>query len=196
MKPKVEIVNHAINQGLLDELIHAYSNSPIYDRKNKDVWEKGIVGYSSDVLVNDLNSYERNRLLSYVSKLYPKVLDYENVSAMFYRWTPNSYIPPHNDGNAKVSITIYLNQMYDPKEGGYFLYKPQGDTKEERASFSDGITGVYSGASGKKDKRHAPDWICIHPTYNRLVYIEGTVEHTVTPVTSLRNRLSLQIFCV
>jgi len=173
MKPKVEIVDRAINQELLDELIYSYSNNPNYDRNNKETWDQSIIGYSSDVLVNDLNDDERERLLSYVFKFYPKLSHYEKVSAMFYRWTPNSYIPPHNDVNATVSITIHLNQMYDPKEGGYFLYKPEG-----------------------KDKRYVPDWICVEPIYNRLVCVEGNVEHTVTPVTSLRNRLSLQMFWV
>ena len=73
MKPKVEIVDRAINQELLDELIYSYSNNPNYDRNNKETWDQSIIGYSSDVLVNDLNDDERERLLSYVFKFYPKL---------------------------------------------------------------------------------------------------------------------------
>jgi len=115
--------------------------------------------------VNELNNHERGRVVEYLNNYLPTIYGcYFN--AMFYRWTHLSHVPIHDDGDVGHAITIYLNKDYRTREGGVFLYRLD-------------------------DKSH---WTGVEPIYNRLVHAEGKVDHFVTPVTSERDILSLQLF--
>jgi Rps23 Pro-64 3,4-dihydroxylase Tpa1-like proline 4-hydroxylase len=93
------------------------------------------------------------------------ILQY-GYNMMFYRWSPLSYIPVHTDNGIFNAATIYLNRDYDIREGGVYMYK----INEEDL------------------------WTGIEPKFNRMVVVQGDVPHWSTPVTSDRNRMSIQMF--
>jgi len=121
--------------------------------------------YSTCVLVNELNNHERGRLVEHLNNYLPSVYGY-NFTAMFYRWTHLSYIPVCDYSHVTHSITVHLNKNYNVREGGVFLYRLNGESH----------------------------WTGVEPVYNRLVHTEGRVDQFVTPVTSNRDKLSLQLF--
>jgi len=169
VEPEVNIIDNIIPVDLCYELISKYSNLDKVDRTNKSYWSDGIIDHSTTVLVNELNNHERGRILEHLHNYLPQIHNcYFN--AMFYRWSHHSYIPPHNDGHVDHAITIHLNEDYLTKEGGVFMYK-------------------------LSSKPHQNDcWTGVEPLFNRTVHSAGLVDHWVTPVTSRRDRLSLQLF--
>jgi hypothetical protein len=164
MKDEIRVIENMLPESFCDELITKYQKKNEVDRTNRTHWGEDIIDYSMIVLVNDLEEYERTRLLTWVNNYLNFPV---SSSAMFYRWTFNSYIPPHADGHVKTALTIHLNKDYHPKEGGIFLYQ---------------------------DKWGSRDWIGVEPRYNLGVFVTGDVHHAVTPVTSNRDRLSIQLF--
>lgn len=115
--------------------------------------------------VNELNNHERGRVMEHLNNYLPTIYGYY-FNAMFYRWRHLSHIPIHDEGHVGHFITIYLNKDYCVSEGGVFLYR-------------------------LNNKSH---WTGVEPIYNRLVHSEGKVENFMTPVTSERDKLSLQLF--
>ena len=124
---------------------------------------------SSYVLVNDITGRTKEKLF--------KVMRENNMpfssksSCMFYRWSTFSYYPTHADMGMARLASIYLNEDYRTCDGGMYLYKD--------------------------DERN--EWIGIEPSFNKSVYFdqtnhpEGTL-HMVTPVTSRKERMSIQMF--
>ena len=84
---------------------------------------------------------------------------------MFYFYHPESHIPWHNDGNHNGGITIYLNDIWDKNNGGYFLFEHENTIQ------------------------------AIVPKRNMAVEQFGGVEHSVSPTTRLSDiRRTIQIF--
>ena len=164
MAKQVNIVDDILPHDLCDELIFKYHNKPSSDKTNHQAWSPDIVDHSTVVLVNELNNHEMGRIMPFVHDALPFLKNYYFIG-MFYRWTHLSYIPIHNDGHVDQALTIHLNPDYSVREGGLFLY---------RINDSDPWTGI-------------------EPIHNRLVHTEKA-DHMVTPVTSHRPRLSLQLF--
>ena len=50
------------------------------------------------------------------------------LNMMFYVWTPGSGINWHQDG-PRFTATLYLNDVWQMKDGGLFLFKEDGETK-------------------------------------------------------------------
>ena len=162
---QINIIDDILPPDLCQELIFKYKSLDRVDRTNKSMWDPGIVDYSTPILVNDLNNHERGRVMECINNYLPQIYDFR-FNAMFYRWTPYSYIPPHNDGHLNQALTLHLNEDYNARDGGVFMYRLEGEDH----------------------------WTGVEPRYNRLVHLEGLIQHWVTPVTAQHDRLSLQIF--
>jgi len=165
---KVEIFEDFLPLQFSKELIETYSQKKAADRTNKTSWDKEIVEHSNFVLVNDLTQEHRFKIVVALQKKDPQIdiNKLVNANAMFYRWSLFSYIPPHNDHDSQLALTIYLNEDYHIKEGGVFMYK----INEE------------------------DNWRVIEPKFNRAVLSKSKVLHWVTPITSNRDRMTIQFF--
>jgi hypothetical protein len=90
-----------------------------------------------------------------------------NLHLMSYVWTKGAWINWHDDGIYKQAITVYLNQNWQPNDGGYFMYVDK-ETKERKV---------------------------VDPTYNTLIYGDSQELHATSPVTSSAElRITLQGF--
>jgi len=91
--------------------------------------------------------------------------EYNSIGCMWYGWIRGSYIPWHGDSHVKFGATIYLNEYWDDDWGGYFAYKDNNEIK------------------------------CIKPEYNKMVFIEPPIQHTVFNTSSVAPiRETIQIF--
>ncbi len=85
----------------------------------------------------------------------------------YFVWTPNSGISTHTDNRYTFGATLYLNQTWDPNDGGIFMYEYDKD-----------------------------DWRAHVPSYNTMVINDTKAWHLVTPVSPFakHNRYTIQIF--
>jgi hypothetical protein len=164
----VKIIDNYLAPDLAKLIMSKFKDKQGCDRTNRTNWDDDIRENSTVILVNDINDYRH-----LLSERANQEFGTENVtfSAMFYRWTPLSYIPPHLDYDLTYAISIHLNENYNPKNGGMFLYKESPDSKH---------------------------WIGVEPIFNRAVLSDTSdgvdMMHQVTPVTSKFDRLSIQMF--
>lgn len=165
----LKIINSFLELNLANQILNEYKDKDGCDRTNRTHWDQDIKGDSTTVLVNDIDS----RFMASLAKRVNEEFNTKNIgfSAMFYRWSPLSYIPPHLDYDITYAVTIHLNRNYNPKNGGMFLYKKHPED---------------------------PCWIGVEPMFNRAVLADTSdgidIWHQVTPVTSRFDRLSIQMF--
>jgi len=91
-------------------------------------WNREIVKDSFPVLIHSI--HRESKLFNNIRKgIENKTkLTVKHHDIMFYYWTRFSYIPWHEDKIYAGSLTVYLNEKWDPDFGGYFLYE---DNKKE-----------------------------------------------------------------
>lgn len=163
----IKIIDNFLEPSMAKVITKKYKNLEGCDRTNRTHWDDDILEDSTVVLVNDVVNYKM-LLNEKVNSAFNTNIEF---SAMFYRWTPLSYIPPHLDYDLNYAVTIHLNENYNAKNGGMFLYKENASDR---------------------------DWIGVEPVFNRAVLADTSdgvdIWHQVTPVTSRFDRLSIQMF--
>jgi hypothetical protein len=145
---------------------------------NLNLWDAGIVHQSSPVLVHPIEQAFSNDLLAELHERGKLPYRHEGITVMFYAWPAGSYIPWHSDFVDKYSMTIYLNQQWNPDHGGAFCWQDWG-------------LGI---------ERH--DWSAppvkaqmIRPQFNAYALMTDTEWHAVTMTTpNAPARLTLQLF--
>ncbi len=168
----LKVIDDFLPKDLAKAILEKYSNTQGCDRTNRTNWDNDIIDHSTVVLVNNIDVPVYSQLLQdKVQQYYHPIAKDVHFSTMFYRWTPFSYIPPHLDYHTDFAVSIHLNENYDPRDGGMFLYK---------------------------NKQSDRDWIGIEPIFNRAVLAstidEPDIMHQVAPVTSKSDRKSIQMF--
>ena len=100
--------------------------------------------------------------------LKPQLPPYSELVIQLYVWQPNSGIAIHNDGGHNFGATVYLNEVWHPNAGGWFIWKDK-ETEE---------------------------WKTILPEKNLMVVNDTREYHLVTSLSSFASpfRLTLQIW--
>jgi hypothetical protein len=183
LEKKIIVVDDVLPEELCNSILERYSNKEEVDRVNKTAWMSDIISQTGMVLINDIDYDITKDIASSIMECsdffegQPKILGNDvnehcnsikeyGYNMMFYRWTSLSYIPVHTDLGIFNAATIYMNKDYDIREGGVYMYR-----------------------INKEDA-----WTGIEPKFNRMVALQGDVEHWSTPVTSDRDRMSIQMF--
>lgn len=121
---KLQVIDNVLSQEVfLSTVEHSnfvYQNYTL--QSSTSFWNSKIVEFSKPVLVYEL--LEKDPLFLKIKK---EVENLKNTSVvlgiLFYFWTPGSYIPWHNDGQAFTNaLTIYLNEEWWYNYGGLFQY--------------------------------------------------------------------------
>jgi|TARA_A200000159_G_scaffold20226_1_gene16778 hypothetical protein len=96
-----------------------------------NTWEEGIIHFSKPVEISQIENKDIIKLINNaIKRTGISPLD-KNVikGALFYKWGPGSYIPWHHDSNYSAGLTVYLNDDWNYKNGGLFVYKDDEDIK-------------------------------------------------------------------
>lgn len=93
-------------------------------------WKHYIKEFSKPVLLHrifgeDFNKIDLMLRSTNISPLNKGVIK----GCMFYYWNPGSYIPWHTDGNHSGGLTIHLNDDWEFRMGGLFLYNVEDEVK-------------------------------------------------------------------
>jgi len=94
-------------------------------------WKDGVKHFSKPIEVFEVVNTNTITLINNaikktdISPLNKNVIN----SVLFHKWGPGSYIPWHNDSNYSAGLTVYLNDDWNYKNGGLFLYKDDEDIK-------------------------------------------------------------------
>jgi len=176
----VKKYNEFLTEDLYKECIETARkllNSPSQCFSTNRFWDYDIVKDSFPVIIHSINTDTQlyNRLKDEIltkikSDLEGKQISIqENPEFLFYYWTRYSYIPWHNDAKHYAALTIYLNEVWHPDWGGYFMYMENGiDTNTIKA---------------------------IMPKKNNAMLQYGGVYHTTTAVNfDGETRITLQVF--
>lgn len=90
----------------------------------------------------------------------------DKVCAKHYLWDRNSGIALHGDSHIKRSVTIYMNEEWNPNWGGIFVYQNEDD-----------------------------NWNAVMPKFNTAVMNDQHVKHMVTHVSALSPDIRATIQC-
>lgn len=171
-KPGVEILDNFFDKNLARE-ISDIAKKNLFSHKtslfSNFSWIPGVVKDSYPVLIRKIkDEQDFKELEKIVEEVVEKKTGLTNITDIyFYYWTRHSYIPWHNDSHANFAFSIYLNEVWKPDYGGYFLYT----------------------LGGREDIR------AVMPKFNTAVLQYGGVKHCTTPVNwDGYIRISMQIF--
>lgn len=135
-------------------------------------WGAGLEsGSYAPVLILPLDEY-REYFLEKYKEVHPDFGDYKNLTCFMHIWLPGSQINFHHDdstnnGNPRLSSTIYINEKWNWNWGGLFLY-------------DDPDTGQ--------------GWV--YPHSNSMVWFRPPIYHATSMITMDAEipRLSIQLF--
>jgi Rps23 Pro-64 3,4-dihydroxylase Tpa1-like proline 4-hydroxylase len=146
--------------------IRAFSNTQDTVRTNHRNWSSDVVGMSGPIYLVDLSEELIFRIFTQLVKSFPEF----NFSDLRAKATHTfggrfSFIPWHTDENHILSVTIYLNEVWDRDWGGFFLYENK-----------DGLGAIL-------------------PRFNTAVGFKCPMTHcTVMPTINAPLRESIQVF--
>ena len=89
----------------------------------------------------------------------------EKVIVKHYMWDRNSGIALHGDSHIKRSVTIYMNEEWNPNWGGIFVYQNEDS------------------------------WSAIMPKFNTAVMNDEHVKHMVTHMSALSPDMRITMQC-
>jgi len=128
-------------------------------------WDAGIrINVSGTTLVTTISDGIVGMILEDLEYILPPM---DHRKMQYCVWLPNSGISTHTDASYKFGATIYLNETWDPNDGGIFMYQNDGD-----------------------------DWRANIPSFNTMIINDSGSLHLVTPVSAFakHNRYTIQIF--
>jgi hypothetical protein len=99
--------------------------NPVNETKwgiNKHFWEEGIQNKSPGVVCIFRISGPLRVLIENVLKKYLEPGEVFH-SVQYYEWNQLSQINWHSDRDKKAAITVYLNEKWDPNDGGFFCWQ-------------------------------------------------------------------------
>ena len=169
MKVFHNVISDDLRQRCLDYVKNERKNSSwiIYQYHWPDGIGEGVIGnnYGTPIPVDLF--FE---IVQSVSKVFPEITETKHIPehCVFYIWSKHSSINWHDDGHWDYGLTIYLNDVWEEWQGGYFLWKDLSNNEE--------IRGII-------------------PTKNTMVLNDEAEEHMVTPVSPYsEDRISIQMF--
>ena len=133
-------------------------------------WTPGLTkGFSGCCLSAEIYGQIKERILVEIGSFLPKCEEY---ILQYYVWQQHSGIAVHDDSGKVFGATIYLNDTWQPENGGIFLYKE----KESSAS--------------------AHEWSALIPNNNTMVVNDNHEQHMVTLLSpySTDFRYTIQIW--
>jgi Rps23 Pro-64 3,4-dihydroxylase Tpa1-like proline 4-hydroxylase len=107
-------------------IVNEFENSNFTNNKS---WQTDLKQFSKPVKTHNIKN---ENTITIINKAFKKI-DIPilklgvNFSCSFYKWESGCYIPWHSDSKYSAGMTIYLNDDWDYKNGGLFLYK-ENDT--------------------------------------------------------------------
>lgn len=168
MEPVREIRN-VLSTGLLHKM-HNYirSISDEYAWHTNSHWNAEIVNGSAAAILTKMDHF-RDEITSELSVHIPEIESLELFIPFpsFFSIPPMGFFNWHEDVYP-VNVSIYLNEFWDEKWGGFFLYENEGE-----------IRGIK-------------------PEFNKAVVVGPYIKHSVTmiPPNCPTNRFSLQLFFI
>lgn len=164
----IEVHSNVFTLNEIDS-IYEYVSSKENFRKwviNKNSWPNHITNHSIGIV--NILLFE-GKIFEKIKNTLQKLLKTGEIikTIMYYEWNQLSQINWHTDGDHRVSLTVYLNENWEPNWGGFFCSK-----------CSDSETGNF-----------------FIPTFNTALITRGNFWHHVSLVNPLAPvRKTLQIF--
>ena len=133
-------------------------------------WTPGLTkGFSGCCLSAEIYGQIKERILVEIGSFLPKCEEY---ILQYYVWQQHSGIAVHDDSGKVFGATIYLNDTWQPENGGIFLYKDK--------------------------EKPGPEWTALLPEHNTMVINDNKEQHMVTSVSPYTTdlRYTIQIWGV
>jgi hypothetical protein len=119
---------NVFTQSELDSIFKTVFNSENESRWsiNKHFWEDGIKNKSPGIV--SIFRIE-GPLRALIEKVLKKYLEPGEMFQyiQYYEWNPLSQISWHSDSGKKAAITVYLNDTWDPNDGGFFCWQESAE---------------------------------------------------------------------
>ena len=163
--------NNVLSDNLLSDIrIEVSEKHDEEEWKASFAWRNGLIkGFFSNCLSTHIGGEMKERIVKEIQPFVPKCKDYV---LQYYIWQQLSGIAVHNDEDKVFGATIYLNDTWEPENGGIFLYKDK--------------------------EKSGPEWTALLPEHNTMVLNDNKEQHMVTAVSpySTDLRYTIQIWGV
>ena len=168
---RMKLFNNVLSKDLLSDI-----RSEVSEKHGTEEWKASFAwqpeltkGFFTNCLCTHIHGKMRERILKEIQPLIPECKEY---ILQYYIWQQLSGIAVHDDHNKVFGATIYLNDTWEPENGGIFLYKDK--------------------------EKSGPEWTALLPEHNAMVMNDNEEPHMVTPVSpySTDLRYTIQIWGV
>ena len=148
----------------------------VSETHNEEAWKGSFAwpseltkGYFSNCLSRTIVGEMKERILKEIQLFLPECKVYY---LQYYIWQQLSGIAVHDDHDKVFGATIYLNDTWQPENGGIFLYKDK--------------------------EKPGPEWTALLPEHNTMVINDNKEKHMVTSVSPYTTdlRYTIQIWGV
>ena len=169
MNDILKITKEVLSQNFLWKLHKFTQNNKQPSFVNYFYYPENVVGSSNAIFQFDLDENLKNELAKELIEKNLILFKPKTWKTHINIFSRGSFIPWHDDGSYKKTITIYLNEQWDLNWGGAFLYSKMDFSKNNIN--------------------------CIYPEYNTAISFAPPLLHTTTLTTNNSlMRKSLQIF--
>lgn len=143
-----------------------YSQALPLTGTNLDSWDPKLVRLSGAILLRDISGNKKEAILDELKPYFPDgYTDTSKIRVTHTYMGRLAYIPWHDDHTNQLTMTIYLNEVWDKDWAGFFVYED--------------VFGMKA----------------VLPKYNTAVIMKPPVEHcVVAPTLDAPLRESLQLF--
>jgi hypothetical protein len=109
--------------------LYKYISNPVNESKwsiNKHFWEEGIQNKSLGVVnILRLEGPIRDMIENNLKKYLEPGEQFQYIQ--YYEWNQLSQINWHSDYGKKAAITVYLNEIWNPNDGGFFCWQENNE---------------------------------------------------------------------
>ena len=167
----MKLFNNVLTENLLSDIRMDISEAHDEEAwKSSFAWRYGLTtGFFSNCLSHSIEGEMKERILVEIGSFLPKCEEY---ILQYYVWQQHSGIAVHDDSGKVFGATIYLNDTWQPENGGIFLYKDK--------------------------EKPGPEWTALLPEHNTMVINDNKEKHMVTSVSPYTTdlRYTIQIWGV
>jgi|TARA_B000000609_G_C24118708_1_gene318268 hypothetical protein len=126
----MKIFNNVLTENLLSDIRMDISEAHDEEAwKSSFAWRYGLTtGFFSNCLSRTIEGEMKEKILKEIKPLIPECNVYY---LQYYIWQQLSGIAVHDDEDKIFGATIYLNERWEPENGGIFLYKDKKNSGQE-----------------------------------------------------------------
>ena len=119
----MKLIRNSITDDLYQKCIGEFK-----EKTSENCWKSSTVDWIPEIKKGILGSCIQTFVSNTISNLLKEELksflpEYKELVCQYYIWQPQSGISWHSDGHSRFGATLYLNDVWHPDGGGWFIWQ-------------------------------------------------------------------------